>query len=188
VTDVTDTDIAKGLDITQEEPPESALDVSRDTDIRLYGQPVLRKCALEVTEIDGPLVGLCHRMMIAMRRVSGLGVAAPQLGTGRRVFVWGEGQVAINPVLVEKDGEQVGAESCLSLPGVTLQVRRAQRVLMAAIDIDGKPYEREAEDLEARLFQHEVDHLDGVLTLDRITVRQQKRDAFRRLAKQGLVA
>lgn len=175
-------DVAEFFDELALNQHEDAVDAT----LRLLGQPVLRKECLPVEEIDAPLVHLCHRMMLVMRRVRGLGVAAPQLGTARRLFVWDDGKVAINPVVAEKSGEQVGPESCLSMPGLTVQIRRAQSVLLQAVDLDGRGFEVEAEGQEARLFQHEVDHLNGVLTIDLLPNRQQKRDALRQLAKLGL--
>lgn len=162
--------------------------VAEDLDLRLLGQPVLRRCADPVEEINPPLVGLVDRMTRVMDRERAHAVAAPQLGTSRRLFVWhddGGNHVALNPEIVESDGEWYCKEGCLSLPGIEFGVVRPRRVLMRYADLKNDAYEIEATDLPARIFQHEIDHLDGVLVLDRCG-RQQRKDALRTLEKRGL--
>jgi peptide deformylase len=152
-------------------------------DIRVIGDPVLRQRASEVTEIDGNLVTLVDDMFEVMYDAPGLGLAAPQIGVSRRIFVFDSDEragVLINPEIVESDGEWEFVEGCLSVPGLHWPIVRPRRVLLRGVDLDGNTIEFEADDLEARIFQHELDHLDGVLLIERLD-DDQRREAKRAL-------
>ena len=138
--------------------------------IREDGDEVLRKVCKPVTQMTDRLSTLIDDMFDTMYEVNGVGLAAPQVGVLRRIVVIdiGEGEplVLINPVIVESDGEQVGAEGCLSLPGLQGEVARPQHVICKALDRDMKEITVEGEDLLARAICHELDHLDGILYKD----------------------
>lgn len=150
--------------------------------IRITGDPVLHTVAAPVETIDDELRRLVADMVDTMVQAPGVGLAAPQVGVGLRLFVWGwdgdddirhEG-VAINPQLwiaptrlgpLDEDEE---SEGCLSIPGERYPLRRSERAILRATGLDGERYEVEAEGWLARIFQHEYDHLDGVLYADRL--------------------
>ena len=140
-------------------------------DIRIIGDRVLRQRAREITEIDGSLVRLVDDMLETMYEAPGIGLAAPQVGVQKRLFVWdiGEGPEAIvNPEIVESDGEWVFEEGCLSVPGLSWEIVRPKVIHIVGRDLDGNELSFEADELEARLFQHEMDHLDGTLLIERL--------------------
>ena len=140
-------------------------------DIRIICDPVLRQRAREITEIDGSLVRLVDDMLETMYEAPGIGLAAPQVGVQKRLFVWdiGEGPEAIvNPEIVESDGEWVFEEGCLSVPGLSWEIVRPKVIHIVGRDLDGNELSFEADELEARLFQHEMDHLDGTLLIERL--------------------
>lgn len=140
-------------------------------DIRIIGDPVLRQRAREITEIDGSLSRLVDDMLETMYEAPGIGLAAPQVGVQKRLFVWdiGEGPEAIvNPEIVESDGEWVFEEGCLSVPGLSWEIVRPKVIHIVGRDLDGNELSFEADELEARLFQHEMDHLDGTLLIERL--------------------
>lgn len=146
-------------------------------DIRTFGDPVLASKADVVENIDGKLVRLVDNMLQAMYRAPGLGLAAPQIGVQKQVFVYDvdEQPVAlINPVIKESDGEWVYDEGCLSIPGLYVEIVRPKTVLLEAVDLEGNTVSIEADELLARLFQHELDHLNGVLMFERMTDDQRK--------------
>lgn len=147
-------------------------------DIRTFGDPVLKARAAEITDIDGKVVRLIDDMFETLYTSdSGIGLAAPQIGVQKQIFVWDmddEPRVVINPVIVESRGEWVYDEGCLSIPGIYVEIVRPKEVLMRGLDIDGNEVEFEADELGARLFQHELDHLNGVLMFDRMTAEQRK--------------
>lgn len=146
-------------------------------DIRTFGDPVLASKAAEVENIDGKLVRLVENMLQAMYRAPGLGLAAPQIGVQKQVFVYDveEQPVAlINPRITESDGEWVYDEGCLSIPGLYVEIVRPKTVLLEAVDLDGNAVSIEADELLGRLFQHELDHLNGVLMFERMTDDQRK--------------
>ena len=151
--------------------------------IRQYPDPVLRLEAQEVVEFDGDLEQLVERMIHLMQEARGVGLAANQVGILRRVFVIQadedeEPQALVNPVIVERSSEvDDDDEGCLSLQGVLVPVERPVRVRIDARDAEGNPVTLELEGLPARVAQHELDHLDGVLILDR-TTPEGKRDAL----------
>jgi peptide deformylase len=160
--------------------------------LRLFGDPVLKQRAREVDEIDGDLVTLVHGMYDTMDLEDGIGLAAPQVGVRRRLFTFdlheGEGPgVVINPEIVERDGEVLSDEGCLSVPGYRFEVVRSERVTMRGIDLDGNELMIEGDDLLARMIQHEIDHLDGVLLLDRIEP-EVRREALRDMRTREMSA
>ncbi|HEY2999897.1 MAG TPA: peptide deformylase [Acidimicrobiales bacterium] len=139
--------------------------------IRMVGDPVLRQRAAEVTTIDGRLAKLADDMIVTMYEAPGVGLAAPQVGVEKRLFVYdiGEGpRTLINPAITESDGEWAFDEGCLSVPGLSWEIVRPKRVLLTGIDLDGNDVAIEADEILARCFQHEIDHLDGVLLLERL--------------------
>jgi peptide deformylase len=139
--------------------------------IRLFGDPVLRTPAAPVTDFDKELRRLVEDLTDTMRDAPGAGLAAPQIGVGLRVFTWHvEGELGhlVNPVLDLSEEEQLGPEGCLSLPGLSLDCRRAMRAVAKGFDMYGEPVTVEGHELLARALQHETDHLDGVLFLDRL--------------------
>jgi len=152
---------------------------------------VLKQVAKDVTDIDGTLVSLVEDMLETMYEEPGLGLAAPQVGVRKRLFVYdlfaGEDPRAlINPEIVETDGEWEYDEGCLSVPGLTWNIVRPKTIHIVGIDLDGNEVEIEADELEARLFQHELDHLNGVLLVEHLD-DEQKRDAKRVLRQRAEV-
>lgn len=158
--------------------------------IRLYPDPVLREPAAPVGDVDDAVRKLIEDMGETMRAAPGVGLAAPQVGVQRRVLVYSVSveepiHALVNPEIVERRGEETGEEGCLSIPGLSYPVARAQQVVVRALDGEGKPVTLEAEEFEARVIQHEVDHLDGVLFLDRLAP-EVRREAMRELREQAL--
>ncbi len=159
-------------------------------EIRKYGDRVLRKRAEEISDINGEIVNLSSAMVETMYDAPGIGLAAPQVGFSLRLITVdltvGEDPsklfVVVNPRIVEKEGEALDEEACLSLPGIREMVKRPYRVLVKGYNLDGKELEIEAEGLLARVFCHEVDHLDGVLFIDHLTPLK-KRFAIKKLKK-----
>lgn len=140
-------------------------------DVRVFGDPVLRKVADAVTDIDGRLAQLAEDMFETMYAEPGLGLAAPQIGVGKRFFVYdvGEGpEVLINPVVQESRDEWLFEEGCLSVPGLSWEIVRPKEIHITGYDIHGKEVSIEADELLARLFQHEMDHLNGILLIDHL--------------------
>lgn len=162
-------------------------------EIRTFGDPVLVTRAAEVTDINGKIVRMVEDMFDTLYDSdSGIGLAAPQVGIQRQIFVWDmedDPQVIINPAIVESDGEWVYDEGCLSIPGLFVEMTRPKTVLMRGVDLDGNEIEIEADELEARLFQHELDHLNGVLMFDRMQPEQRSRAMaeYKRITEQGVV-
>jgi peptide deformylase len=162
-------------------------------DIRTFGDPVLKTRAAPVESFDESLVRLTQDMLATMRDNEGVGLAANQVGRLKRVFVAAiedEEYVITNPVLTEgSETTETAPEGCLSIPGIQVDVERPIAVTVSGQDVSGKPLHIKASDLLARVLQHEVDHLDGVLILDR-TDRQARKAAMREwrehlLAQQG---
>ena len=156
--------------------------MSAPYNIRVVGDPVLRAAAAEITDIDGKLVKLAHDMLETMYEAPGLGLAAPQIGVGKRLFVYDldtethtSPSVLINPRIVESDGEWTYEEGCLSIPGLSFEIVRPKVVHLVGLDLDGNEVSIEADELTARLFQHELDHLDGVLMTERMDADTKKR-------------
>jgi peptide deformylase len=160
--------------------------------LRLFGDPVLKQRARDVDDIDGDLVTLVHGMYETMDLEEGIGLAAPQVGVRKRLFTFdlheGDGPgVVINPEIVERDGEILSDEGCLSVPGYRFEVVRSERVTMKGLDLDGDEIVLEGDDLLARMIQHEIDHLDGVLLLDRVDP-DVRREALRDMRTRELGA
>ncbi len=156
--------------------------------IRTFGDPVLRKTAEPVSDIDGKLVALVDAMVETMYHAQGVGLAAPQIGVGKQLFVYdaGEGPItAVNPEIVESSGSWTYDEGCLSVPGLSFDIVRPNKVTFQAIDLDGAPLEFEADEFLGRVLQHEMDHLQGVLLLDHLDPDQRK-EAFRQMREQQL--
>jgi peptide deformylase len=152
--------------------------------VRKLGDPVLRAKALPVERFDPLLVEEAERMGRLMDDALGVGLAATQVGVLHRLFVYRADAeqpltALVNPVLEWTSEEtEEATEGCLSIPGVHLEVERPARVRVSAKDPEGVPLRIEAEGLEARVIQHEIDHLDGVLILDRVS-REQRKEAMR---------
>lgn len=160
--------------------------------IRTYGDPVLKSKAAPITDVDGKLVRLVDDMFETLRESElGIALAAPQIGVQKQVIVWDMGddrQVIFNPEIIESDGEWVYDEGCLSIPGLYVEMVRPKTVLVRGVDIDGEIVEREADELEARMYQHELDHLNGVLMFDRMQP-DQRREAlgeYRRIQQEAV--
>lgn len=149
--------------------------------IRLFGDPVLRTPAEPVTDFDSELRGLVADLAETMRDAPGVGLAAPQIGVGLRVFTYyvdGELGHLINPLLDLSSEHQDGAEGCLSLPGLAFDTRRALRVVATGQNMHGEPVTVAGSHLLARCVQHETDHLDGILFIDRLD-REARKQALR---------
>ena len=154
-------------------------------DIRTFGDPVLTAVAEQVENIDGKVIRLTQAMLQAMYKAPGLGLAAPQIGVQKQIFVYdidGEPTTLINPRIVESRGEWIYDEGCLSIPGLYVEMLRPKEVLLEAVDLNGNTIQVEADDLLARLFQHELDHLNGVLMFERMTP-EQREEALREYAR-----
>jgi len=146
--------------------------------IRTYGDPVLKSKASEVSDINGKIARLVDDMFDTLYESdSGIALAAPQIGVQKQIFVWDvedEHMAIINPQIVESSGEWVYDEGCLSIPGLYVEMLRPNSVLVRGYTVDGDEVEIEASELMGRLFQHEIDHLQGVLMFDRMTPEQRK--------------
>lgn len=145
--------------------------------IRLFGDPVLRKPAVEVVDFDKELRRLVEDLTDTMLAAPGAGLAAPQLGVGLRVFTWNvDGEIGhlVNPRLRLSEEQQDGPEGCLSIPELTIDCRRALSVVAHGFSMHGEPVVVEGSELLARAIQHETDHLDGVLFLDRLDPAARK--------------
>ena len=158
--------------------------------IRLYGDPVLRQRAPEVDSIDGRLKQLADDMVQTMYEAPGVGLAAPQVGVQKRMFVYdaadGLGpRTVVNPVLHESRGEWTFEEGCLSVPGLSWPIVRPKEVHLTGYDLDGNEVSVEADEFLARVFQHEVDHLDGVLLVERLD-EDDRKEAKRILRARAL--
>jgi peptide deformylase len=159
-------------------------------EILKYPDPRLREVGKAVTEVTAEIRALVDDMAETMYSSGGCGLAATQIGEPVRVFVVdcaGEDEpsdlrVFINPELIEADGQQVWSEGCLSFPGVSEEIKRAERVRARALDRDGTPFEVEADGLLAVAIQHELDHLNGVLMIDKLSALK-RRMMGRKLAK-----
>jgi peptide deformylase len=156
--------------------------------VRLFGDPVLKQKARDIEDFNGSLAALAETMYETMYQALGVGLAAPQIGVQRRIFTYdiGEGPHAVvNPRIVEASGEWIFNEGCLSVPGIHFEIARPKVVTLRGVGLDGSEIEIEADEMLARVFQHEIDHLDGVLLLDRLEPDERKR-ALRDLREQDL--
>ncbi len=156
--------------------------------IRQYGDPVLRQPTKEVEEIDGRVAKLAADMIDTMYDAPGTGLAANQVGVQRRLFVYdiGDGpRTVVNPRIVESSGEWTYHEGCLSVPELSWDIVRPNAVHLVGFDLDGNEVSIEATEFEGRVFQHELDHLDGILLIERLT-DDQRREAKRLLRSRVL--
>ena len=158
--------------------------------VRKYGDPLLRRRAAEINEVTPELHRTIADMVETMYDEAGIGLAAPQVGISLRLMVVGhderrEPRALINPVIVDRGGQVTAEEGCLSIPGVFAQVTRAEWVDIEAKDIDGQLVKIHGRGLLARVFQHEIDHLDGVLFIDHLDPVARDR-IKRRIKKEGL--
>jgi peptide deformylase len=174
-------------ELTEEERERRARALEQ---VRQFGDPVLNSRASEITEFGPELEEEAERMIEIMRDAIGIGLAATQLGVMRRMLVFQAGLEAtpttlVNPVIEwTSDDQAIATEGCLSLRGVAVDVERALHAKVRGVDAGGEPFLIEASGLEARVLQHEIDHLDGVLMIDR-TSRDQRRGALRALREGG---
>ncbi|GLI54309.1 peptide deformylase [Thermodesulfovibrio yellowstonii] len=158
-------------------------------EIKKYPDEVLKKKAETISEINGDLQKLIDNMIETMYNANGIGLAAPQVGVLKRLIVVDTSPreqnqsliVLINPEITDSDGEILSEEGCLSLPGFTTRLKRKERVIVKGLDRNGKEIEIEATGLLARALQHEIDHLDGILLIDKIS--PLKRELFRKKFK-----
>ena len=146
-----------------------------------FPNPVLRKKSKAVKKVTPEIAKLINDMIEIMRAAPGIGLAAPQVGENLRIIVAdvGDGPIeVINPKIVKKSGAQIFQEGCLSLPGIEAPVERASQVLLTGLDKSGNKIEIEAQELLATVFQHEIDHLDGLVFIDRVkdpsTIRHEQ--------------
>ena len=148
--------------------------------IRLLGDPVLRECCRDVEDIDDEIRRLIDDLMDTMYEADGIGLAAPQIGVPKRVFVYDVGEqehtpgVFVNPRIVESEGTVRESEGCLSIPELTEIVERSVSVVVEGLDREGRPVRLEADGLLSRCLQHETDHLDGILFFERISPLKRK--------------
>jgi peptide deformylase len=146
--------------------------------IRTFGDPVLKTKASPVTEIDGKVARLVDNMFDSLYSTdTGVALAAPQIGVQKQIVVWDiddKPMAIINPIIVESDGEFVYTEGCLSIPELYVDILRPNHVLVRGVTLDGDEVEMEADEFMGRMFQHEIDHLNGVLMFDRMTPDQRK--------------
>ncbi|MCA1715637.1 MAG: peptide deformylase [Actinobacteria bacterium] len=156
-------------------------------EIRTFGDPVLKSRATPVKEFDESLEHLAEEMMRVMREAEGVGLAANQIGRLKRIFVAAhedEEYAIVNPVIEERsETTEKDVEGCLSIPETRVEVERSTAVTVSGQDPSGEPVRVEAEGLLARIFQHEIDHLDGVLILDR-TDRESRKNAMREMRER----
>ncbi len=158
--------------------------------IRLFGDPVLKRPAAPVADLNGSLAKVVDAMYETMYDAPGVGLAAPQIGVQQRFFVYDINDdtgphVMLNPEVVGATGEWTFEEGCLSLPGLAFEIVRPKVVTVQGLDLDGNDVVIEGDELLGRVFLHEIDHLDGVLMLDRLD-RSQRKDAMRELREQGM--
>jgi peptide deformylase len=154
--------------------------------IRIIGDPVLKQKAAEVSKVDGALAKLVDDMFVTMYDAPGVGLAAPQVGVQQRFFVYDYDDrpgVILNPVIVESRGESEFTEGCLSVPGLHWDIVRPAEIHVKGHDLDGRELDLELDDYAARVFQHEIDHLEGILLIEHLTdeQRQEARKALREL-------
>jgi peptide deformylase len=145
--------------------------------IRTYGDPVLNQVTTEFENIDGRVAALADTMIETMYEAPGVGLAANQVGIQKRLFVYDKGDgpvVVVNPTIIESDGEWTYEEGCLSVPGLSWEITRSNAIHLVGFDLDGNEISVEASEFEGRIFQHEMDHLNGVLLIERLDADQRK--------------
>jgi peptide deformylase len=146
-------------------------------EIHVLGSPVLRKETVPVTQFDAPFQKLIDDMFETMYAAEGIGLAAPQVGRLERVAVLdvdGQRLVIVNPEIATSEGTAKGEEGCLSIPEIFADVERPEKVVVDALDREGKPFSIEASELLARCLQHEIDHLHGKLFIDYLSVLKRR--------------
>ncbi len=158
--------------------------------IRTFGDPVLNQKAAPITDIDGSVKRLADDMVVPLRDVEGLGLAAPQVGVLKRLFIYDlrddrGPQTIVNPVISDARGEWVYEEGCLSVPGLFFPIVRPKEIHLTGWDLDGNELSIEADELLARLFQHELDHLEGKLLLERLD-EDARKQALKEMRKRRL--
>jgi peptide deformylase len=157
--------------------------------VRLYGDPILRRVAAEVAEVTPEIKAIIADMVQSMWQQVGVGLAAPQVGVSLRILVMDDGKggarALVNPAITERAGSVRAEEGCLSLPGIFAEVERSKWIRVVAQDDDGRPISFEAEGLRAKVIQHEIDHLDGVLFIDHLPPVTRDR-IKKRIQKEGL--
>jgi peptide deformylase len=142
--------------------------------IKVYPDPILKLKAQPLSEFGPKEQKLFDDMIETMYVEDGVGLAAPQIGVSKRILIasptmkHGEEYVIVNPEIYESSGRQTGPEGCLSFPGISGEVERAKKIRVRFLDRYGKPRDLEAKDFFARIIQHEMDHLDGILLIDRV--------------------
>jgi len=162
-------------------------------EIFIYPDVVLKNRAEKIENIDYDIITLIQDMEQTMYRAPGVGLAAPQVGVSKSLILVdptakkesGNLSVVINPVITESEGAQTDSEMCLSVPEVSVDVKRAMRILIKGVDINGKDIEFEAEGFLARIFQHEIDHLSGIVILDYASTL--KRSIYLKKRKKGRI-
>jgi len=145
--------------------------------IRLYGDPVLRRKSREVEEVNGDIRKLIDNMAKLMYQNKGLGLAAPQVGILKRAIIAdvGDGLVSlVNPKILWRQGKDTMSEGCLSIPGINLEIKRSKEVIVEGLTKEGEKVQLGAVGLLARVLQHEIDHLDGILIIDRVPKKKIK--------------
>jgi peptide deformylase len=153
--------------------------------IRVYGDPVLNSVTTEIDDIDGRVAQLADVMIETMYEAPGVGLAANQIGVQKRLFVYDKGDgpvVVVNPVIVESQGEWTYEEGCLSVPGLSWEITRPNEIHLKGYDLDGNEIDVDTEEFEGRIFQHEMDHLNGVLLIERLDPDQRR--AAKKLLRQ----
>lgn len=153
--------------------------------IRVFGDPVLKQRCSEIDNIDDNLKRLAKDMIATMYDAPGVGLAGNQVGVGRRIFVYDDGtgegpRVMLNPTIHDATGSWTYDEGCLSVPGLYFSITRPKTIHLTGMDLEGNDIDVTVDDYLARIFQHETDHLDGKLLLDRLDPEQRK-DALRQL-------
>jgi peptide deformylase len=158
-------------------------------EIRTFGDPVLKSRATQVKDFDESLKHLAEEMLRIMREHEGVGLAANQIGRLKRIFVAAydeEEYMMVNPVIeTRSETTEKDMEGCLSIPGTRVEVERPTAVTVSGQDLSGAPMRIEVQGILARIFQHEIDHLDGVLILDR-TDRESRKNAMREIRERML--
>jgi peptide deformylase len=145
--------------------------------IRTYGDPVLNEVTTEIDNIDARVVQLAEAMIETMYEAPGVGLAANQIGVQKRLFVYDKGDgpvVVVNPSILESDGEWTYLEGCLSVPDLSWEITRPNAVHLVGYDLNGNEINVETDEYEGRIFQHEMDHLNGVLLIERLDEDQRK--------------
>lgn len=163
--------------------------------IHKYGEEILATPSSRILNIDDNIVSLTKDMPVFMYENQGVGLAAPQIGHSISMVVIdptggdesGQLFTLINPEILEEEGSENGEEGCLSLPGLLMKVNRCKKILVKAVDIDGKEFQREYEGFTARVIQHEIDHLHGKVIIDRVSSlkRQMAKKEIKRLIRDG---